>query len=322
MQARGGTLAPGIFFDSDMGRNIDAALALSMLYGLGRGRVIGVAVSSSSLEAAAFCEVVARFYNAGGSLPVGLAENGPKLDDSPMLRVPLSMSNPDGQPVFRSTIRSVLDTADPPVVFRNALLTQQDKQAIAILAGPATNLVRTLELNRAREIIAAKVQLLVIAAGAFQGAGADPRIQMDISSAQKVMREWPSPIIAVGIEAANAVPYPDQSIESEMSATPIHPAVAAYRAYREKQPPGMTGVPVQAVLAALYASDSNAEYLKLSRPGQIEVSGDGRTIFKESPTGTHRYLVIDPAEKERVTQAFIKMSAARPAAGGRGVPRN
>jgi inosine-uridine nucleoside N-ribohydrolase len=322
MQARGATFAPGIFFDSDMGRNIDAALALSMLYGLGRGRVIGVAVSSSSLEAAAFCDVLARYYNAGGALPIGLSEDGPKLDDSPMLREPFSMRNPDGQPVFRSTIRSVLDTADPPVLFRNALLTQQDKQAIAVLAGPATNLARMLALNGAREIIAAKVQLLVIAAGAFEGTVADPRFQMDVPSAQKVMREWPSPIVAVGIEAANAVPYPDQSIESEMSAMPNHPAVVAYRAYREKQRPGMTGVPVQAVLAALYASDSNAEYLKLSRPGQIEVGGDGRTIFKESAAGTHRYLVVDPAEKERITQAFIRMSAVRPAAGGRGAPRN
>src|SRR5262245_49279290 len=322
MQARGATLAPGILFDSDMGRNIDAALALSMLYGLGRGRVIGVAVSSSSLEAAAFCDVLARFYNAGGGLPIGLSEEGSKLDDSPMLREPLSMRNPDGQPVFRPAVRSFIDTADPAVLFRNALLSQQDKQAIAVLAGPATNLARTLVLNGAREIVAAKVQLLVMAAGAFDGAVVDPRIQADVASARRVVTEWPSPIVAVGIEAANAVPYPDQSIESEIATIPNHPVIAAYRAYRAKQPAGTSGVPAQAVLAALFAANSSAEYLKLSRPGRIEVAEDGRTAFKESPTGMHRYLVIDPAEKERITQAFVAMSAARPAAGGRGGPRN
>src|SRR5262245_36411035 len=321
MQARGATLAPGILFDSDMGRNIDAALALSMLYGLGRGRVIGVAVSSSSLEAAAFCDVLARFYNAGGALPIGLTEDGSKLDDSPMLREPLSMRNPDGQPVFRPTVRSFIDTADPAVLFRNALLTQQDKQAIAVLAGPATNLARSLVLNGAREIVAAKVQLLVMAAGAFDGPAVDPRVQADVASARRVVTEWPSPIVAVGIEAANAVPYPDQSIESEIATIPNHPVVAAYRAYRAKQP-GTSGIPAQAVLAALFAANSSAEYLKLSRPGRIDVTDDGRTVFKESPTGTHRYLVIDPAEKERITQAFVAMSAARPATGGRGGPRN
>jgi inosine-uridine nucleoside N-ribohydrolase len=322
MQARGATLAPGIFFDSDMGRNIDAALALSMLYGLGRGRVIGVAVSSSSLDAAAFCDVLARFYNAGGGLPVGLAEDGPKLDDSPMLREPLSQRNSDGQPVFRPTVRSVIDTADPPVLLRNALLTQQDKQAIVVLAGPATNLARTLALSGAREIVAAKVQLLVMAAGAFDGKSVDSRVQTDIAAARSVVTEWPTPIVAVGVEAANAVPYPDQAIESEMGTIPNHPVVAAYRAYRQKQSAGTSGVPVQAVLAALYAANSSAEYLKLSRPGQIDVAGDGRTFFKEASAGTHRHLVIDPAEKERIRETFVKMSAARPAAGGRGGPRN
>jgi inosine-uridine nucleoside N-ribohydrolase len=318
MQARGATLAPGILFDSDMGKNIDAALALSMLYGLGRGRVIGVAVNSSSLEAAAFCDVLARFHNAGGQLPIGLAEDGPKLEDAPMVRVPLSMRNPDGQPVFRPNVRSVIDTADPPVLFRNALLGQQEKQAIAVMAGPATNFARLIALNGARQIVTSKVQLLVIGAGAFGGVAVDPRIRADIKAARTLLAEWPSPIVAVGVEAGDAVPYPDQSIESELATTPNHPVVAAYRAYREKQPAGASGVPTQAVLAALCAADSSADYLKHSRPGRIEVADDGRTIFRESPAGTHRYLMIDPADKERITQAFVRMSATRPAAGGRG----
>ena len=133
MQARGATLAPGILFDSDMGRNIDAALALAMLHGLGRGRVIAVGISNSSLDAAAFCDAVSRFYGGGGSLPVGLAEDGSKLDNAPMLSVPLGMRGSEGQPVFRHAVRNINDTADPSVVFRNALLTQQDQQGIAVL---------------------------------------------------------------------------------------------------------------------------------------------------------------------------------------------
>ena len=322
MQARGAALAPGMFFDSDMGRNIDTALALSMLCGLGRGRVIGVAVSSSSLEAATLSDVIARFHNVGGQLPVGLAEDGPKLDDAPMLREPLSMRTPDGQPVFRSTIRSVLDTADPPVLLRNTLLTQQDKQGIVVLAGPATNLARALVVNGVKEIIAAKVQLLVIAGGAFDGAVVDPRIRADVPSARKLLADWPSPIVAVGIEAANAVPYPEQSIETQMTAIPNHPVVAAYRGYREKQQSGSAGIPAPAVVAALVAANPAAEYFRFSRPGQIDVADDGKTVFRESPDGMRRHLVIDPGERERITQAFVGMSLSRPTTGARGAPRN
>src|SRR5262245_11685118 len=144
MQARGAALAPGILFDSDMGRDMDTTLALCMLCGLGRGRLIAVGVSNSSLEAAAFSDAVARFYGTGGGLPIGLAENGHQLENSRMVRSALDLRNPDGQPAFRTVIRSVIDTGDPPVVFRNALLTQQDMQGIVVVAGRATKLSRLL----------------------------------------------------------------------------------------------------------------------------------------------------------------------------------
>jgi inosine-uridine nucleoside N-ribohydrolase len=324
MQARGATLAPGILFDSDMGRNIDAALALAMLHGLGRGRVIAVGVSNSSLDAAAFCDAVARFYAGDAGLPVGLAEDGPKLDDAPMLSGLLGMRGTDGQPAFRHGVRSINDTADPAVVFRNALLTQQEQQGVVVLAGPATNLVGLLRLSGSRDIVASKVRLLVVAAGAFGGSVVDPRIRADISAARKVLADWPSPVVAVGMEAGNAAPYPDQSIEADFSWSPNHPIVAAYRAYREKQQrgSGASGVSSQAVLAALYVANPSADFLKLSAPGRIEAGDDGITRFRESAGGKHRYLIIDPMQKESVTQAFLALAAARPAAGRGTPPRN
>ena len=321
MQDRGSTLAPGFIFDSDMGRNIDAAFGLSMLYGLGRGRLIAVGISNPSLDAALFTETIARFYNAGagGVLPIGLAEDGPKVDDAPMLTAPLAMRNADGQPTFRRGIRDIGDTADPAVVFRNGLLTQQDKQAIVILAGPDTNLARLLVLPRARDIVAAKVRLLVIAAGMFNDGAADIRIRADISSARRVFADWPSPIVSVGLEAANITPFPDRSIETDFSVLANHPVVPAYRAYREKQDARPGDLAVPGVLAVLYATNPDANYFKLSSPGVITVSDDGRARFAESANGTRRYLVIDAAHKETITQAFIAMATVK-APTGRGTP--
>ncbi|HEX4997450.1 MAG TPA: nucleoside hydrolase, partial [Terriglobia bacterium] len=299
MQARGGSQLPGLLFDSDMGRNIDAAIALSMLYGLGRGRVIAASVSNSSLEAAMFCDVLSRFYGSGGSLPIGLAEDGLPLEDSPMLRVPLEMKNPDGQPVFRSGIQTVIDTGEPAVVFRNALLGQQDQQAIAVLAGPATNLARLLALHGARDILKSKVRLLVVAMGSFENGGrVEPRAHSDIPSAKRLFAEWPSPIVAVGVEAGNAAPYPGERLESDLGATPNHPLMAAYRAFRE----GTAGasIPAQAAIAALYAARSDADYWSLSAPGAISVLDDGRTTFKEAAGGLHRYVIVTPGQKDRI----------------------
>ena len=319
MQARGATLAPGILFDCDMGRDIDTTLALCMLAGLGRGRVIAVGVSNSSLDAAAFCDALTRFYGSAGSLPIGLAEDGHKLENSQMLKAAMDLRNPDGQPTLRTTIRSVLDTGDPPVVFRNALLTQQDMQGIAVLAGPASNFARLLALAGARDIIAAKVRLLIMAAGAFD-ASVDPRIKLDTAAARRVLADWPSPIVAVGLEAGKAAPYPGGSIESDFGPTSNHPVGAVYRVYREKQ--SEPSIPAQSILAALYATNAEADYFKLSQPGTIEVSPEGRTTFRASANGKHRHLILDPAQTDAVTKAYVALATARPSAGRGGPARN
>ena len=319
MQGRGATLAPGILFDSDMGRDLDTALALCMLCGLGRGRLIAIGVSNSSLDAAAFCDGIARFYGTGGGLPIGLAEDGHKLENTQMLKAALDLRNSDGQAALRPVVRSVIDTGDPPVVFRNALLTQQDMQGIAVMAGPATNLARTLSLNGARDIIATKVRFLVMGAGAFDGASVDPRIRIDPAAARKVLADWPTPIVSIGLETAKALPYPGESLESDFAAT-NHPVGASWRAYREIQPE--PSIPAQSILSAHYATNSTAEYFKLSQPGTIEASADGRTTFRASANGKHRHLILDASQKDVVTRAFVALATARPSTGRGGPARN
>jgi len=321
---RGGAQAPGILFDSDMGRSIDTALALGMLYSLGpKGQLIAVSVSNSSLEAAAFCDAVSRVYlgspAAGGlgrsGLPVGLAENGPKLGAAPMLNAPLEMKKPDGSVMFPQGIKDVRDTADPRVLYHNALLTQKDGEAIAILAGPATDLVGMLALKSHREVVAAKVGLLVAALGAYPSGTADPRVTADIKAARQLFAEWPGPIVAVGAEVGVAFPYAAGSIEADFSWAPVHPVVEAYRALQ----PRIHEASGQAMAAVLYAANQKEGYFKLSEPGTVEVLGDGRTRFVPSANGKHRYLIAESAQKERVLKAYTELASTKPSPpAGRG----
>ena len=213
-RGRGAAQGPGIVFDSDMGRNIDGAIALAMLYSLGpKGRVIAVGVSSSSLEAAAFCDAVGRFYSGDPAarstgtsavLPVGLPADAPPLANTAMLSGPLGMAKPDGSPVFYHDVRSLIDTADVSVLYRNALLTQKDGEGLVVLAGPATNLAHALAVKRFADVFAAKAGLLVVAAGAYPEGRPDPRIKADIPAARQLFANWPTPIVAVGTEVGDA----------------------------------------------------------------------------------------------------------------------
>lgn len=314
---------PGVFFDSDMGANIDTVLALAALYGsYAKVKVIGVTVSNSNLQAAAFCDALGRFY-AGASQtvpgksqyysPVGLTENGRKLPEAAMLARPLALKSLEGKPVFPSDITDILDTADVPIVLRNALLTQKPGEGVIVLAGPATNLIRSISVLGNKDFVATNTKVLVAALGCYPDGPADPRVKADIASARRLFADWPTPIIAAGQELGNALPYPAASIESDFGWTPNHPVAEAYKAWK----PMPYNAPTQALAAALYAADAASatrnEFFQLSEPGTIQVLDDGRTKFTASPSGRHRYLIADPPMKDSIIKAYTTLASAKPA---------
>ena len=325
MQFQRPAALPGVIFDSDMGVNIDSALALAVLYGAAsKIKVIALTVTNPNLEAAAFCDVVARFYTTGGRLkitpplyhfPIGYAGAGAAASGS-MLTKALSVKGEDGSPVFGVNVKDVADTAEVPVVLRNALSAQKDGAALMVVTGPLTNLVRALKLPGNKEMIVAKIGALILGAGDFSGSAVDPRIRADVPAARRIFAEWPTPIVVVGREAGDAVPYPGSSIATDFAWATTHPIVEAFKASK----PVPYDVPSQALLAALYATDMKGDLLKLSETGRIEIQDDGRTKFTPSAAGTHRHLltVSDPEWKANVVKAFTTLASAKPAVPGRG----
>jgi hypothetical protein len=318
----------GIAFDTGMARASDA-LALAMLYGLNgknEARLLSVTVSGSNMQAAAFCEIVGRFYagpvsgafgGAARPLPVGLATDGKLAADLPLFTVPLARRDAEGHEVYSHGIKQMNDTADPVAVIRNALTTQPDGNAVVLASGPLNTLAHLLSLHAAREILVAKCQKLVIAAGDF-AADSEPElyIRTDIAAARAVFAAWPTPIVVCGVEIGRALPYPGSSIVRDFAWTPAHPVVDACRA----ENPNDADTPGTPLAAVLYAK-SKEEYFKLSDPGRIEVSTEGRTKFTPSAGGNQRHLMIDAAQTERIVTEYIRLASAKPVprpARGRG----
>ena len=334
MQLQRPVTPPGVIFDSDMGVNIDTAFALAILYGAPtKVKVVGLTVTNPKLEAAAFCDVVARYYTTGGRLkispplyhfPIGYAggyagEGGRGGDDQSgnMLTKALALKAPDGSPVFGVNVEDLSDTGEVAIVIRNALSAQKDGAALMVSAGPATNLVRALALPGNKDLIAANVGTLVLAAGDLSGTSIDPRIKADIAAARRVFTEWPGNVVIAGRETGAALAYPGASIAADFAWAETHPILEAYKAWK----PAPYDVPSQAMLAALYATDPKGELWKLSEPGRIEVLDDGRTRFTAASGGKHRYLLTDsnPEWKASVVKAIATLASAKPTApGGRG----
>ena len=296
MQIAGQAKPPvGVVFDAFMGHSIDDALALALLNGLAgkdEARIASISVSNPSLKAAAYCDVIERFYASATTgpaamffkgLPIGMAA-GAGAAETPMLTAVLSQRDADGKPVYPTGIRELNETADPATLIRNSLTAQYDQNAVIVATGPLTNLAKLLDLRDTKDLIARKVKYLVFSGGAFaQGQAA----------ARKLFAEWPSSIISVWSEIGEALPFPASSIEKDFNWTPHHPVVDAYRAYHAMP----YDAPSAAMAAVLYAVRPNENYFKVS-----------------DPIGKHRHLTLDPEQKDRIIAAYIELASAKPVA--------
>ncbi len=275
----------GVLFDSAMGR-IDDVLALAMLHGFegkDQARIAAVCVSSGDLQAARFCDTLAHFYASATTgtaamfmhfTPIGLADGKPAAE-------PAMFKPATANPAYASSIKSIDDTADPGTLIRNALTAQYDQNAAVVLSGPATDLAKLLDMYGVKDWIARKVRLLTVA---------ETGVEADAAAARKVFAGWPTPIVTVGREIGEALPFPGESVARDFASSTNHPVVDAYRAYR----PMPYDAPSGAMAAVLYAVRPNDGYFKLSGSGPL------------------RSLVLDPEQKERIIRAYIELASAKP----------
>lgn len=326
MQGGRGQVRPpiGIALDGDFGNRVDAILAVAMLNGLtakGEARRIVLSVSRPSLVGAQLADVVAAFYRGrpvggtGGGIGaasegmIGMPEGAPAADDKTALGTLLSKNAADGTRLYSSTIHGLVNTAESAVLIRNLLLAQHDGNASIVLAGPATGVVRILDLYRSGPQITAKCKRLVMAAGSFPAGPPDATIKSDVAAARRLFAEWPTPLVAVGSEVGEALRYPGASIERDFAWSQAHPVADAYRALK----PMPFDMPASALAATLYAVHAEAGYFQLSDPGTISVLDDGRTRFTPGTEGKHRYLVVDPGKTEEIVGLYTALVSAQPA---------
>ena len=302
-----------IIFDTAFGQHADDPLALALLYhldGKNEARLISLSLSTADVKAAASLAAISRFYRMTerDPLPIGMFVSAKLKEETSMTAGLMAKRNAEGKPLYPHSIARWQDTADPLPLMRNALASQPDQNVIVIVTGPATNVTRLLNHSGAKELIAKRARLLVIAAGNFAEGQPDFALQTDLAAAQKLFAEWPTPIVAVGSEVGTSILFPSASMEKDFAWSNAHPIADAYRAYQ----PMPYDAPTTALAAVLYAIKSQENYFQLSAPGTIQVLEDGRTKFTPSAVGKHRYLIVDQAKGESLLAAYIEMVSAKP----------
>ena len=311
-----------IILDTDMGNDIDDALALAMLHALqsrGECELVGVVVSKDNPYAAAYVDAVNTFYGRG-HIPVGRVVGGVTPGEGNFIRQVVGLADGAGEPLFPRTTGDL--DAYPWAVdeLRRLFASAEDCSLVIVMIGFSTNMARLFESGADEysdldglALFGRKVKHVVMMAAEFSAeALASPsrkepefNIRMDVPSARLFIERCPRPIYFSGFEVGSGIPYLASAIEGDYGWCAHHPVVEAYKRYL----PMPYDRPSWDLTAVLFAVRPERGYFDLSEPGMVEVEEDGNIRFHPQAGGLHRYLLADKQQRIRIGEAQALLAA-------------
>src|SRR5471030_698349 len=115
-----------LIFDTDMGNDVDDALALAVIHALesrGEAKLLAVTLSKDNRYAAPYVDLVNTFYGRA-PIPVGVVIHGKTPEDSAMIKVPAERRKPDGQYVYPHKLTDGREAPDAVTVLRRVLAAE------------------------------------------------------------------------------------------------------------------------------------------------------------------------------------------------------
>ena len=300
LMANVGAAARPVIFDTDMGNDIDDALALAMLHALsdrGECDLIGVTLTNAHPAAVPYIRMINRFYGRP-DLPVGAAIRSlPGGAGDGYMTAALGGSVPRGEA-----------PAEPAPELLRRLLRNSRERVVIVQTGFSTNLAALLASEGGAALAKAKVARVVAMAGNFTGGEPEYNVRIDVPSAKSVFENWPTPIVFSGFEIGRDLLYPAASIEYDFAYLRKHPIAESYRAYH-KMPYDR---PTWDLTAALEAVRPEHGYFSQSDPGAVLVDTNGATQFFPGQ-GDRRYLRLDPAGQTEILEVLTLLASQPPA---------
>lgn len=310
-----------LIFDTDMGNDVDDALALGMIHALqsrGACRLLAVTLTNPDPLAGKFVDVVNTFYGRD-DIPIGVSPDAPLVSPSKFLALAETRES-GGQARFPSKFAAA--TAPRSVaLLRRTLAAVADGGVVIVQVGFFTNLAALLESPpdaasplTGRELVARKVALLSVMGGAFQSVNShnhflEFNVRTAVPAAQRVADGWPTPIVWSGFEVGVAIPFPAAAIDRDFAWTDHHPVSEAYQLYL----PTPHERPTWDLTSVVHAICADRGYFSLSAPGRVVVEADGFTRFTPAKDGRDRFLIVNDGQAARLRGLFAAWCSEPPA---------
>ncbi len=312
---------PGLVYDTDICGDCDDVLALGMIHALqsrGACKLLAVTVSVDNDLAAPFVDAVNTFYGRG-EIPIGVVGKGGVVEQSKYLGLVEQKEN-DGRFRYPHSLLSGKNAPPATQLLRKVLAAQADHSVVIAQVGFSTNLARLLDSRpdacsplSGIDLVKRKVKLLSLMAGAFRSIDGNKEYQeynviRDIPSCQKLVENWPTPLVFSGFEIGIALPYPATSIERDYGYVPHHPLADAYIHYI----PPPHNRPTWDLTAVLFAVLGDRGYFDVSPRGRATINKDGSCRFEETSRALMRICSSDPSSSRACSRPWSSFAANRP----------
>lgn len=318
----GDSKVPLVIFDTDMGPDIDDALALAMLHSYqkqGMIEIAAVTVSRDSQAGAKYSDAINTFFGRP-DIPIGIYYGDMTYNyDDRLSYVSTADTWPNDvadNPIEPGYIIQRRVLADAAAAGREVLIIQTG------FSGNLSDLVDSggddISDRTGVQLIQETVPMLSIMAGAFDLSIVEFNVEKDVPSARKVFDLWPGPMAVSPFELGNAIHYPYSSITSDFNWVDRHPIKTAYEfsdlGWHEDAPPfyNMKSWDLTSVIEAI---EPDAGYFLRSENGTVTVDGGGRTYFNAD--GGQHYVLnrggqYSQDQRQRVIDRMIQLTADTP----------
>ena len=315
-----------VIFDTDIGGDIDDAFALAVVHRFAdRGvcNFLGVTLTNEARDAASFVAAQNALYGRP-SLPVGVPKSAGRNTDR-YLSETLAQKNDDGS--FEYPVPEGFKPEEAVALLRRLLADAEDNSVVMIQVGFSTNLAALLDTVAddvsplsGKELVAKKVRLLSKMGGSF---APDPsakyyvelaewNIKNDAPAAQKLAKEWPTPILYSGAEVGDAVRMSPTNLKRDYRSPKAKFLRDAYVHWASHAAPN-EGLnhrrPTWDITSVLFVMrpEEGRGYFSVSEPLDVSFDDSGVTQFSPNPESTRRIFLLDDAAKIRVAEAIVNV---------------
>jgi len=303
---------PRIILDTDYCTDVDDVGSLATLHALadqGKAEPIGIIASVNHPSAVGAIDAINTWYGRP-DLPVGVADSKRRGSS----RYTRTLANTKLHPSDQTNEGAPTATA----LYRRLLNESSDGSVKIVVVGGQTGIQNLMQSEAdhegdgialsGKELIRQKVKELVIMGGSFTGGKhKEYNIRLDISAAQAVAKDWPSPVVYSGYEVGHKV-----GTGAALTDPGSNPVARAYKEYFKGRIRSRDSWDQTAVLFAIAGTSFGGKELwKLSEPVAVTFKDNAETGFKPDPESTRRYL-IEVAPKEETAEVISTLMTQPP----------